>query len=171
MTEYFDDDSAYDDGYEEEPRQKGPGPKALREALKAKEKQLKDFEAELGKLRDRERTRTVAGVLSAKGINSKVAELIPADVGADEDAVTEWVTKYADVFGVATDDASGSQGTDAAGASTIPPEDQMAMSRINQAATSGVPPESRYQEVMDKLNNASYDDVLAMIEAERRGSA
>lgn len=87
----------YDDDDEFETQQ-DEGPAALRKALKKAEKERKALLEELAGLRSETRQRTVKETLEAKGINTKVASLIPSDVTSPEQ-VAQWLDQYADVFG------------------------------------------------------------------------
>lgn len=74
------------------------GPANLRKALKKAEKDRKMLEEQLSSLKSSLRQRSVKDVLEAKGVNSKIAAFIPADVEAPE-AIAAWLDEYADVFG------------------------------------------------------------------------
>jgi len=70
------------------------GPKALRDALKKQKEARTALEKELADLRKEKRTSTIESVVKEKGLDPKVAEIIPAD--ADP---AEWLEQYGDVFG------------------------------------------------------------------------
>jgi hypothetical protein len=70
------------------------GPKALRDALKKQKEARSALEKELADLRKEKRTSTIESVVKEKGLDPKVAEIIPAD--ADP---AEWLEQYGDVFG------------------------------------------------------------------------
>jgi hypothetical protein len=76
------------------------GPANLRKALKRAEREAKQLKDELASLRSESRTRTVKDVLETKGVNSKIAAFIPADVDTPE-KIAMWIEEYADVFGLA----------------------------------------------------------------------
>lgn len=68
--------------------------KQLNDALKAK----KQYEEELGQYKTQLRERTVAEVLTAKGVNPKVAKFLPSDVEGDE-AINAWLEENSELFG------------------------------------------------------------------------
>ena len=70
--------------------------KQLRNQLKAQKKASDEALEELKGFRQEQRTRTLASKLTEKGLNAKVAKLVPQDV-EDVDA---WLTEYGDVFGI-----------------------------------------------------------------------
>ena len=70
--------------------------KQLRTQLKAQTKANNEALEELKVFRQEQRTRTLASKLTEKGLNAKVAKLVPQDV-EDVDA---WLTEYGDVFGI-----------------------------------------------------------------------
>jgi hypothetical protein len=94
-TNYEYDDE--DDDFGNEPQDVV---KQLRKVNRTLEKRLKELEVEANTLKVQTRQRTVKDVLSAKGINPKVAAFIPQDIDTTEEAVSAWLTEYGDVFGV-----------------------------------------------------------------------
>lgn len=76
----------------------------------------KNLTSEVETFKTQARSSTVAEILSAKGINSKVAKLIPTDVEANEESVNKWLEEFGDVFGVqvqpAGDDGDEFEGAD-----------------------------------------------------------
>ena len=94
-TNYEYDDE--DDDFGNEPQDVV---KQLRKVNRTLEKRLKELEVEATTLKVQTRQRTVKDVLSAKGINPKVAAFIPQDIDTTEEAVSAWLAEYGDVFGV-----------------------------------------------------------------------
>ena len=90
----FDDD---------EPGAETQGVAALRAAYKKLQKEHAALSKENGELKGAQRTATVKSLVEAKGLNPKIAALIPADVQG-EDAVGKWIDDWADVFGIQTTD-------------------------------------------------------------------
>lgn len=90
----------YDDEDDDFTTDGGDVVKQLRKVNRTLEKRLKELEQEATTLKTQTRQRTVKDVLSAKGINPKVAAFIPQDIDTTEEAVTAWLTEYGDVFGV-----------------------------------------------------------------------
>jgi predicted RNase H-like nuclease (RuvC/YqgF family) len=121
--EYDDED---DDMFEES----GDVVKQLRKVNRTLEKRLKELETEASSLKNQTRQRTVKDVLSAKGINPKVAAFIPQDIDITEDAISGWLNEYGDVFGVQT------QATEAEQTKA----DVSTQSRINNVVSTGTPP-------------------------------
>lgn len=100
---YDDDDFDFEDEVEETPTRgsKDDVLKKVRRAERAKDKQLKELQAELESLRKFQREATVSKVLSEKGVNPKIAAFIPSDIEATPEALNSWLEQYGDVFGVA----------------------------------------------------------------------
>lgn len=139
LPDDFDD---YDDGAIQQ----------VRRAHKAAVKRLKELESELQGYRTESRKRTVADVLTSRGYNPKIAELIPGDITSEAEVVS-WLDEKADVFQPMTvaADSDGSQ------------EEQMG----NQPPVN-IPP--GYQQFNDVVNagQAPMGDesqILAMIQA------
>ena len=76
--------------------------KKLRKALKAEQKRAKELESNYQELTKSQRERIIKDALASKGINSKVAAFVPADIQASEDAISAWLDNNADVFGYTT---------------------------------------------------------------------
>ena len=90
VMSFYDDDDDFE-GNESE------GIKQLRSAQKAATKRIKELESELDSFRSTERTRSVSDVLAARGLNSKIADLIPSDLRGSDD-INRWLDERADVF-------------------------------------------------------------------------
>jgi hypothetical protein len=127
--------------------------KQLRKVNRTLEKRLKELEEETTTLKTQTRQRTVKDVLTSKGINPKVATFIPQDIEMTEEAVTNWLNEYGDVFGVvqteATKDESQAQSDPAL----------QAASRINNTMSSGTPP-GVDENMMSKMANARSAEEL-----------
>ena len=97
LPDDFDD---YDDGAMNQ----------VRRAHKAAVKRLKELESELQGYRTESRKRTVADVLTSRGYNPKIADLIPGDI-TNEAEIVSWLDEKADVFQPMTvaADSDGSQ--------------------------------------------------------------
>lgn len=89
--EYDDEDDFTEEG--------GDVVKQLRKVNRTLEKRLKELEAEANTLKTQTRQRTVKDVLTAKGVNPKIAAFIPQDIEGEE-AISGWLNEYGDVFGV-----------------------------------------------------------------------
>lgn len=127
--------------------------KQLRKVNRTLEKRAKELEQELQGLKTQTRQRTVKDVLTAKGINPKVAAFIPNDIEVTEEAVTNWLNEYGDVFGVNTQEAP-----EGAKAQTQDPTLQ-AQKRINEVVSSGTPPGVDEDTMAKILNAKSADDL------------
>jgi hypothetical protein len=128
MTTNYDEDDDFD--FEDQPQDVV---KQLRKVNRTLEKRLKELEQEATSLKTQTRQRTVKDVLTAKGINPKVAAFVPQDLDASEEAVTNWLNEYGDVFGVKSDEESESKST-----SNNPA--LQAQARINDVISTGTPP-------------------------------
>ena len=139
MTTNYDDD--FDEDFEPQ-----DVVKQLRKVNRTLEKRLKELEDEATTLKTQTRQRTVKDVLTAKGINPKVAAFIPQDIDISEEAVTNWLNEYGDVFGVNQESKEG----------TSPTQDPalQAQKRINEVVSTGTPP-GVDEDAMAKILNAS----------------
>ena len=73
--------------------------KALRKENRSKEKQIKELQEQLTALSKAQRERSLADVLTTRGLNSKIARFIPEDVASEED-VASWLDDNGDLFGI-----------------------------------------------------------------------
>ena len=146
-TNYEYDDE--DDDFGNEPQDVV---KQLRKVNRTLEKRLKELETEATTLKTQTRQRTVKDVLSAKGINPKVAAFIPQDIDTTEEAVSAWLAEYGDVFGVQTPEE-----TQAKTATTD------AQRRIQNVMESGIPPQVDEDSLARILNATSAADLSAIL--------
>ena len=72
----------------------------LRRATKKKDKQLKELMEELSSIKTAQRTNSIKSVLAERNLNPKIANFIPADLDASPEAIDNWVTENAEVFGL-----------------------------------------------------------------------
>lgn len=142
MATNYDDDDFLDE--DNEPQDVV---KQLRKVNRTLEKRLKELETEANTLKSQTRQRTVKDVLTAKGVNPKVAAFIPQDIEISEEAVSNWLNEYGDVFGVNKQDAP-----ESAQAKNQDPTLQ-AQKRINDVVSTGTPP-GVDEDTMSKILNA-----------------
>lgn len=148
-TNYDDDD--FDEDFEPQ-----DVVKQLRRVNKTLEKRLKELEVEATTLKNQTRQRTVKDVLTAKGINPKVAAFIPQDLDASEEAVNNWLNEYGDVFGVNQDTKDGESQ-----ASKDPA--LQAQQRINDVVSTGTPPGVDEDSMARILNATSAAELSALL--------
>ena len=118
--------------------------KKLRKALKAEQRRNKELETSYGELTKSQKERILKDVLASKGVNQKIAQFIPSDIEASEDAISAWLDNNGDVFGytpteksaVNQDDINSLRKMDAVltGAETSASSDDL-MNRIAGAST------------------------------------
>ena len=73
--------------------------KKLRKALKSEQKRNKELESTLGDLTKSQKERILKDALASRGVNPKIAQFIPSDIEASEDAIGAWLDSNGDVFG------------------------------------------------------------------------
>jgi hypothetical protein len=153
MATNYDEDDDFD--FEDQPQDVV---KQLRKVNRTLEKRLKELEQEATSLKTQTRQRTVKDVLTAKGINPKVAAFIPQDLDASEEAVTNWLNEHGDVFGLKSGEESESKST---------PNNQalQAQQRINDVVSTGTPPgvdEDMYAKMANVKNAAELNALLGI---------
>ncbi len=137
----------YDD--EDDETTNDSGINQLRKVNRALEKRAKELEQELLGLKSQTRQRTVKDVLQAKGLNPKIAAFVPADIDTSEEAITNWINEYGDVFGA----------TQAESQPTQQSPDVTAAARINNMVATGQAP-SLDTDAMSKVMQAGSREEL-----------
>jgi len=103
MSENRDNYWADEDDEEDTPQQEFLSDtdlvKKLRKQLKAEQRKNKELENSYGELTKAQKERILKDVLSSKGVSPKIAQFIPADIEASEDAINAWLESNGDVFG------------------------------------------------------------------------
>lgn len=132
--------------------------RTLRKALKERDKEHKELQSELAKRAKVDRSRSLADVLTAKGLPEKVANLYPQDAEPTADAVDAWLGEYGDVFGIeqqgtAANDETVNAARRMANASAGAPSAHQATDVAALAAEiAAAKTPAEYQAVMAKLN-------------------
>ena len=86
--------------------------KKLRKQIDVLSKELKERDQAIAEFQTYSHEASVGEILEQFGLNPKIAQFIPSDVEADEDAVAEWLNEYGDAFGITAVDESESYQTD-----------------------------------------------------------
>lgn len=140
MTNYDNDynDTIDNDGEGQD------GPAGLRNALKAKDKELKELRAQLETLTKESRQRKVSESLSAKGLPAKLAGLIPQDADVDE-----WLGEYGELFGGKSDDGEAASQTAEGNKPSVADEVANAWEQVSQTTQQGVAPDAPKVSVLE----------------------
>jgi hypothetical protein len=125
--------------------------KQLRKTNKQKEKELAELKAQFESLSKAQRERTIKDALERRGVNQKIAAFIPQDIDPTEESVSNWLTNYADVFGLELVQPNQTPNVDPAQAAAY----QKMTNTVDQAAS----PEPT-EDVMRRLMNAHTKEDL-----------
>jgi hypothetical protein len=150
----FDDDFDSDVEETRSPQRRASGDdvvKKLRKAERAQAKRIKELESELSGLRKMGRETKLRSVLETKGINPKIAALIPSDMDIDSKEFDTWIDEYADVLGVP-----------APSGATVNEVDLAALRQID-AVTSDAQSFGRAEDLLSRINNAGSEEELLNI--------
>ncbi len=148
----MDQDGDYEDGQES-------SGKGLRGQLEQALADKKALEAEVAELRGKARQTEVSNVLTAKGVNPKVAKFIPADVEGEE-GISKWLEENADLFGATSQDDD-TQQQDAG----IAPEVKESASRLQNLGSSAQSP-SKLADIEARMASAQTSEELQELWAE-----
>jgi hypothetical protein len=114
--------------------------KRLRKQLKAEQRRNKDLETSYGELTKAQKERILKDVLTSKGVNQKIAQFIPSDIEASEDAINAWLDANGEVFG----------------------NDIAAMQRMDSVLTNAETPASS-NDLQNRLANANTEEEILSI--------
>lgn len=143
------EDDEFDFEEETQPRSSDDVLKKVRRAERAKDKQVKELQAELEALRKFQREATISQVLTEKGVNPKVAKFIPADIELSSDSISNWLTDNGELFGVAAPTQQ----------SAVDVNDMAALRQID-AVTSGAISPDDVNDAFNIMNNAGSAEEL-----------
>lgn len=117
----------------------------------------------------------MADLLKSKGLDPIVADLVPKDVEATPDALEAWYGKYGKAFAPASagnGEGASEEGeqSDSASATTVPEEEQDALSELMSLAVARATPAAA-ADMQRKLQNAgSMEELLALTQSEQTGA-
>lgn len=143
----------YDDNDYEESESRNTG-KGLRAQLEAALAKLEATEAKLKERELAEREISVTSFLESRGLNPKVKDLIPPTVDTVE-ALEEWTSTYAEVFGLAAAQSEVK--------SNINPAEAAAANRLRGLASSGSRPSS-FDDLADRMKREDVDPLKLLQE-------
>ena len=143
------DDDEFDFEEETQPRSSDDVLKKVRRAERAKDKQVKELQAELEALRKFQREATISQVLAEKGVNPKVAKFIPADIEMSSDSISNWLSDNGELFGVAAPTQQ----------NAVDVNDMAALRQID-AVTSGAISPDDVNDAFNIMNNAGSAEEL-----------
>lgn len=129
--------------------------KDLRKQLRDAHAANKKLEGEIDGFRSKFRQQSVTDVLKAKGVNPKIAKLIPEDI-EDEDAVVEWLKEYGDVFGATVPEPQQQE-------SPVDTETKQELRRANALTERSLTPDKVADLETRVANAASIDEINAAL--------
>jgi hypothetical protein len=150
----WEDDDFFDDDVDENSRPKKDDlVSKLRRAERAKDKQLKELQAELESLRKFQRESVVTKVLQEKGVNPKIAAFIPADLESSDEAISNWLSQYGEIFGVTQQQPK----------ENINQEDLAALRQIDSVTSGALSPDD-FNSAAASIDNAqSMDELISYL--------
>jgi hypothetical protein len=125
--------------------------KKLRKALKVEQRKNKELETSYGEVTKAQKERILKDVLASKGVSPKIAQFIPADIEASEDAISAWLDNNGDVFGYTPSDKS-----------KVNQEDISSMKKMDAVLTGAETPISS-DDLQNRIANAESEDEIISI--------
>jgi hypothetical protein len=126
--------------------------KKLRKALKVEQRKNKELETSYSELTKAQKERILKDVLASKGVSPKIAQFIPADIEASEDAISAWLDNNGDVFGYTPSEKS-----------KVNQEDISSMKKMDAVLTGAETPISS-DDLLNRIANAeSEDEVISIL--------
>jgi len=126
--------------------------KKLRKALKAEQRKNKELETSYGELTKAQKERILKDVLASKGVNQKIAQFIPSDIEASEDAISAWLDNNGDVFGYTPTEKS----------SAVNQEDINSLRKMDAVLT-GAETSASSDDLMNRIAGASSEEEILSI--------
>jgi hypothetical protein len=126
--------------------------KKLRKALKVEQRKNKELETSYSELTKAQKERILKDVLASKGVSPKIAQFIPADIEASEDAISAWLDNNGDVFGYTPSEKS-----------KVNQEDISSMKKMDAVLTGAETPISS-DDMLNRIANAeSEEEVISIL--------
>ena len=126
--------------------------KKLRKALKVEQRKNKELETSFSEITKAQKERILKDVLSSKGVSLKIAQFIPADIEASEDAISAWLDNNGDVFGYTPSEKQ-----------QVNQEDISSMKKMDAVLTGAETPISS-DDLLNRIANAdSEDEVISIL--------
>lgn len=125
--------------------------KQLRKQLNAEKRKNKELEAKTGELTKAQKERILKDVLTSKGVNHKIAQFIPQDIEASEDAINAWLDANGDVFGYTPTPKP-----------AVNQDDIAAMQKMDSVLTGAETPSSS-NDIENRLANANSEEEILSI--------
>ena len=152
-NDYEDDDFDFEDSSS---NQNNDLVKQLRKAAKQKDKELAELRAQCGEVSKAQRERNIKDVLESRGVNSKIAKLIPSDLEPTEESLSKWLDDNGDVFGFQASESN---------QPVVDPAQAAAYKKMNSVTEQGLTPDAS-DDIMRKLMSANskeeLDEVIRM---------
>jgi hypothetical protein len=125
--------------------------KKLRKALKVEQRKNKELETSYSEITKAQKERILKDVLSSKGVSPKIAQFIPADIEASEDAISAWLDNNGDVFGYTPSEKS-----------KVNQEDISSMKKMDAVLTGAETPIAS-DDMLNRIANAESEDEIISI--------
>lgn len=151
-------------------QQQGNGLRAQLERSLAEIKALKESNAALSK---QAREATISSHIKEKGLNPKIAKLIPGDVESTDEAITKWFEENADLFPAPPKEGQGEGEGQSSEADDEDPEQAELIGQMNRmanVANAGRIPQ-RQEDLLAKISSAdmTQEKLLELINASGGG--
>lgn len=125
----------------------------FRKQLNAEKRKNKELQAAFESLQTTQRERIIKDVLTSKGVNTKIAKFIPADIEVSEETISGWIDSNADVFGLQQQENQ---------QPAVNEQDIAALQRMNNVTTGALTP-SLEETLASQLSAASSEEELMSI--------
>jgi hypothetical protein len=125
--------------------------KKLRKALKVEQRKNKELETSYSEITKAQKERILKDVLTSKGVSPKIAQFIPADIEASEDAISAWLDNNGDVFGYTPSEKS-----------KVNQEDISSMKKMDAVLTGAETPIAS-DDLQNRIANAESEDEIISI--------
>lgn len=159
-----------DDDDSQRPAKRPELPEPARAHLRKVEQELKALREENVKLKATRRLTTVADIVKAKGFDPEIADFIPADVDASDDAVSKWLESKGKFFAKPTTESpevtDGAAGGDASTQGhSITPEAAAALNLVSSVSAGAMTPQ-RESDMITKIQSSTKDQLMDLLRSQ-----
>jgi len=135
----------------------------LRRQLKVMSRENKDLKTVNAGFQQKVRQDSLAATLQTKGLNPKIAKLVPVELVDDDEALDEWLNDYSDLFGGSRPETEADTEVEVQGV-----QDSSAQNKANQLFERGTTPAGGFGDFTARMAKAASADEIAEILAEAK---
>lgn len=170
-NDWWTEDTDGDDDYgNQQPRQGQANnlPNEARQHMRKIEKENKELREKLNTLEKHQRKASVSDLIKAKGYDPEIADFVPSDVDASEDAVNKWLETKGKFFAKLAAETNGDAdvtGKDSVEGFDIPPEVMSGMNAVSNVSSGAITP-TKPADLIQKIQSSNHEQLLELLKSQ-----